>query len=117
MGERSEERRVRRVRFDRPLRDPEALFTWLAWRFQLPDYFGRNWDALEECLQDLSWWPEVERVELVFDELPLAERPEELCIWRSIVDALVARPAGAPGPSWTAEVAERWREAWESAAE
>src|SRR3546814_18644921 len=22
-----------------------------------PDWFGRNWDALADCLGDLSWWP------------------------------------------------------------
>jgi hypothetical protein len=23
----------------------------------LPDWFGRTWDALADCLTDLSWWP------------------------------------------------------------
>jgi hypothetical protein len=26
-----------------------------AWRF--PDWFGGNFDALADCLGDLSWWP------------------------------------------------------------
>lgn len=34
---------------------------------QLPDYFGRNWDALDECLADLSWLPAGDRVVLITD--------------------------------------------------
>jgi hypothetical protein len=33
----------------------EALLDALAGALGFPDWFGRNWDALEDCLTDLSW--------------------------------------------------------------
>ena len=50
---------------------------------QLPDYFGRNWDALEECLRDLSWLPPG-RISLIHDALPELP-PKDL---RTYVDVL-----------------------------
>ena len=35
----------------------EELMDGLAVGFSLPGYFGRNWDAVDECLRDLSWLP------------------------------------------------------------
>jgi hypothetical protein len=31
------------------------LIASLAESLAVPDYFGANWDALDECLRDLSW--------------------------------------------------------------
>ena len=31
------------------------LFEAIAEALQFPEWFGRNWDALEDCLTDLSW--------------------------------------------------------------
>jgi hypothetical protein len=46
-----------------------ALMDALARALELPDWFGRNWDALDEVLGDLSWITERE-VALVHEELP-----------------------------------------------
>ena len=35
--------------------DKAQLLAKLAAALQFPDWFGHNWDALEECLTDLDW--------------------------------------------------------------
>lgn len=32
-----------------------GLLSALGWALEFPDYYGANWDALEECLNDMSW--------------------------------------------------------------
>lgn len=39
------------------VRDKSALFERLAAALELPTWFGHNWDALADCLGDLSWRP------------------------------------------------------------
>ncbi|MGC1547594.1 MAG: barstar family protein [Rhodanobacter sp.] len=46
--------------------DKAELLRRLAISLSLPDSFGHNWDALADCLRDLSWLPEWGHA-LVFD--------------------------------------------------
>src|SRR3546814_3290587 len=38
-------------------RDKDDVLDRFAAALHSPDWFGRNWDALADCLGDLSWWP------------------------------------------------------------
>ena len=71
-----------------PITSAEALFSKLAQALELPDYFGHNWDALDECLRDVfgdilllvhdaeSLWREAPDVALMLVELWLSAAEE-----------------------------------------
>jgi hypothetical protein len=48
---------VARVIRGRKARTVAGLFDEFAAAFQFPYYFGENWDAFDECLNDLEWLP------------------------------------------------------------
>ena len=62
------------VRLPTGLRSRRKLFAALSRRLKLPGYFGKNWDALEECLRDLSWVGDAPRVAVAHCSLPLRAR-------------------------------------------
>ena len=62
-----------------------AMLDALADALAFPDYFGFNWDALEECLVDLSWREGA--VALLVDDAATPEKkaPED---WGILLDIL-----------------------------
>ena len=54
--------------------DKDALLRQFAASLGFPDWFGGNWDALEECLTDLSWCEAAGYVLLVRGAAALAVR-------------------------------------------
>ena len=53
-----------------------------------PSYFGRNWDALLDCLRDFSWINQ-KRIIITHNDLPLANCEAELRIYLDILETAV----------------------------
>lgn len=53
------------------------LFDEFAQALAFPDYFGHNWDALEECLADLEWLPAKGYIILIADAQAVLPDDEE----------------------------------------
>lgn len=75
---------VIRAEIPRSITTKAALLDELYRRLHLPDYFGNNWDALNECIRDFSWLPPGP-VMLKHEELPLASDTANLKIYLSIL--------------------------------
>jgi RNAse (barnase) inhibitor barstar len=94
------------LRVPAAIRTKAELLVALADAGQFPDYFGSNWDALLDCLRDLSWIAN-RRVVIVHGDLPLRDDQAECGTYLGILRAAVAdwakgvRSAPAePPPGW-----------------
>src|SRR5688572_31813881 len=62
-----------------------GLLDELSSGLRFPDYFGGNWDALEECIGDLSWIPPGPVV-LRHSDLPLVNDLADSRTYLAILD-------------------------------
>jgi hypothetical protein len=86
------------VRIPAKARGKEKVFGVLATKLRFPSYFGHNWDALEECLCDLSWLGDQPRVVIVHEAFPFSAAGDALATYQSILADAVAvhRQRGTP---------------------
>ena len=71
------------ARIPRNICSRDDLFSALEKTLHLPWYFGRNWDALDECLRDLSWISQ-RRVVIVHQDLPCMD-PQTLTTYLDVL--------------------------------
>lgn len=96
----------------------EQLLAHVATALRFPEYFGDNWDALEECLTDLSWIDAPGYV-IYFDhiDLLLEKHPDqvetfvEICrdavgSWKEDGTAMIVLLSGAMAPKGVAKLTE-----------
>lgn len=67
-----------------------ALFNTFSSKLQFPDYFGNNWDAFNDCFNDLEWLNSKQYV-LFFKnfEETLTEDLDELDIFLEIIEEAI----------------------------
>jgi RNAse (barnase) inhibitor barstar len=81
------------ARLEGRLKHKSDLLNALAASLKFPDYFGHNWDALDECLRDLSWLDDQKSIVLLHKHVPLSN-DEQRRIYLDILKAAQAAHSG-----------------------
>lgn len=79
------------VKLHKGIVDKGSLLTVLSRELRFPAYFGYNWDALDECLSDLSWLSNTP-VCLWHEDIPLASHPDEARTYLQILNKVSREP-------------------------
>lgn len=83
------------------IRDKASFLDACATAMQFPSYFGRNWDALNDCLTDLSWAPASGYIVLYDQVANFAHgQPREWATARAVLVGAVSRWTVTPTPMY-----------------
>lgn len=74
----------RRVSLPVDIESKTALFAFLRTALPLPEYFGDNWDALEECLNDVDVMG-LQKTTLIHGDIPLEKAPSDQRIYLQVL--------------------------------
>lgn len=78
------------VRMPAWIETKHQLLKALATGLNFPEYFGWNWDALEECLRDLSWIEAPRDIVLFHEQIPFPPDSDERSIYLAVLRDAVA---------------------------
>jgi len=92
----------------REILDKQSFLRKVAEVMRFPDYFGYNWDALEECITDLDWCPAARYI-LIYDypEVFSKVEPEEWKMANDILRSAVEYWQGTDTPLEVLLIGER----------
>lgn len=76
---------TRVVRIPAGLNRKRRVLAEYARQLPLPEYFGWNWDAFEECLRDLTGLEGVRQVIILHRDVPFPRSPEMRRVYLSIL--------------------------------
>jgi len=81
--------------------DKDGVLAALAAGLRFPDWFGDNWDALQDCLDDLSWLPAAGYLLLIDHGDALQDAaPGDFATLLDILDEAARRHAANGMPFW-----------------
>lgn len=86
----SDAKAAHRAELPTGLHSKAALLDALSIALRFPDYFGRNWDSLEECIRDLTWLPDGDVI-LSHQDVPLSEDKALLSAYLTILKGAVQK--------------------------
>lgn len=75
------------VTIDSEINSKEELLKTISINLRLPDYFGINWDALDDCLRDLHWINE--NLVVIMHKVIPHIKEDELKIYLRLLDEAV----------------------------
>lgn len=69
--------------------EKSEIFIFYSQNLRFPPYFGRNWDALYDCLCDLSWINEY-NIALIHEDLPFSNDETERNVYITLLSDVLA---------------------------